>query len=358
MTALDRQDPVPLLLVGNGGTMHVAESLLYAARTMPGVAPRLIDVDGAKSSWRLLNSLSWRLRQRRLPHAGRIEAELVSAVRKLAHAVVVTTGLTPVTAKTLLACKGAGAACMHFSTDDPWNPGQLASWHLEALLHYDIVFTPRTSNIADFEALGCRDVRFLPFGYDERLLESAFAQPAGPPPEILFVGGADGDRAAFFEAFQAAGGEASFVGAYWGQRPALSARWLGHLPPQQVVSLTRAAAVNLILVRRSNRDGHVMRSLEAGAIGACLAVERTAEHEQIFGPDGETVRYFDGPREAAALCRDLLADGSERERMATAVGARIRTAGHSYRDRLKTLLAAASSQKADLAAMATDGAHA
>jgi spore maturation protein CgeB len=356
--AADMSDLKPLLLIGNSGTMHVAESLLYAARTMPGLAPRLIDVDAAKSSWRLLNSLSWRLRQRRLPHAGRVEAELVAAVRETSQAVVITTGLTPVSGKTIASCKDAGAVSLHISTDDPWNPGQFAPWHLEALVRYDIVFTPRTSNIADFESLGCRDVRFLPFGYDERLLEETGTDPDGPPPKILFVGGADGDRAAFFDAFQAAGGEASLIGAYWGQRPALSRRWLGHLPPRQVVRLTRAAAVNLILVRRSNRDGHVMRSLEAGVIGACLAVERTAEHERIFGVDGEAVRYFDSPSQAATLCRELLADTVERERLSAAVGMRIRTGGHSYRDRLTTILAAASGLKADPADEAAGGAHA
>lgn len=352
------EEPRPIVLVGNGGTMHVAESLLHAARTTPGFTPRLIDVDAAKSSSRLMNSLSWRLRQRRLPYAGRVEAEVLAAVRQSPKAIVITTGLTPVTARTLVSCKDAGAVSLHISTDDPWNPGQFAPWHLDALVRYDIVFTPRTSNMADFRALGCRDVRFLPFGYDERLLEETGIEQAGPSPEILFVGGADRDRAAFFEAFEAAGGEASLIGAYWGQNPALSHRWLGHLPPQRVVRLTRAAAVNLILVRRSNRDGHVMRSLEAGAIGACLAVERTAEHEQIFGADGETVRYFDSPSQAAALCRELLADAGERERLAAAVGVRIRTGGHSYRDRLGSLLAAAAGLEDDRAARASEGAHA
>jgi spore maturation protein CgeB len=112
------------------------------------------------------------------------------------------------------------------------------------------------------------------------------------------------------------------------------------------VAFTAAAKVNLILVRRANRDGHVMRSFQAGAIGGCLAVEETSEHNEIFGAEGEAVRYFRTPGEAAALCRSLLSDGAERERLAAAVRSRIREGGHTYGDRLLTMFQAAAGQAA------------
>ena len=51
--------------------------------------------------------------------------------------------------------------------------------------------------------------------------------------------------------------------------------------------------MNLCLVRRANRDGQVMRSYEAAAIGSCMLVEDTPEHRELFGPDGEAVVYFE-----------------------------------------------------------------
>jgi hypothetical protein len=84
------------------------------------------------------------------------------------------------------------------------------------------------------------------------------------------------------------------------------------MPPDKVAAMTRSAKVNLVLVHRANRDGHVMRSFEAAALGGCLAVEHTDEHQEIFESDGETVRFFRSPQEAAAVCGALLRDRSER----------------------------------------------
>ena len=53
-----------------------------------------------------------------------------------------------------------------------------------------------------------------------------------------------------------------------------------------------AAKVNLCLVRRAKRDGHVMRSFEIAAVGGCMLAQDTDEHREIFGPEGEAVRLF------------------------------------------------------------------
>ena len=244
--------------------------------------------------------------------------------------------------RTLRALKRQGVLCLYFSSDDPWNPGQGARWLYEALREYDIVFTPRRANIADFIALGCREVHYLPFGFDAELFPAATdGSWTGPLPQTLFVGGADEDRVSFFRMFRKAGGAISLVGGYWDRYSDLKPLWLGHRPPKDVLSLTATAAVNLVLVRRANRDGHVMRSFEAGAIGGCLAVEDTNEHREIFGVDGEAVRYFRTPSEAAMLCRTLIAHPAERMRLATAVRARIRKGANTYADRLTKILAIA-----------------
>jgi spore maturation protein CgeB len=330
-----------LILVGNGGFAQVADSLRHAATSISGIDARVVDVSQANSRWRFLNSLSWRLLDHRPPFARRVARDLLAAVRAATSSIVLTTGLAPVEGKSLRACRMLGARCLHFSTDDPWNPNQSARWLNAALPLYDIVFTPRTSNMGDFQRLGCRDVRYLPFGYDERLLTLSSSPGDTAAPEVLFVGGADADRAAFFEAFVRVGTAVSLVGGFWDRHAALRSNWLGHRAPGDVVVLTRAAKVNLVLVRHANRDGHVMRSLEAGAMGGCLAVEESSEHLAIFGPDGESVRYFRSPEQAADLCRRLILDDRERSRLSAAVGERIRAGGHSYADRLLAMLHAA-----------------
>ena len=58
-----------------------------------------------------------------------------------------------------------------------------------------------------------------------------------------------------------------------------------------------------------------MRSFEIAALGGCMLAEDTAEHRQIFGPDGQAVVYFRTPEDAAARARALLADDAERARL-------------------------------------------
>ena len=308
----------------------------------------LCDAELAWSSSRILNTLSWRLREKRPPFDARLERRLLfSHVNWAGPATVITTGMVPVLRKTIVACRNLGARCLHFSTDDPWNSALRATWHHDALRAYDIVFTPRRHNIDDLLRLPCNDVQYLPFAYDPHLLGPVDIQ-AAIEIDALFVGGADADRTSFFRRYLAAGGPVKLVGAYWHQYGDLRGATLGKLPPDMVAAITRSAKVNLILVRQTNRDGHVMRSFEAAALGGCLLVEWTEEHQCIFGPEGETVRYFRSPEDAAAICREMLNDSTERARLSAAVEARITGGRNTYRDRLDAMLRSANKLKPGL----------
>jgi spore maturation protein CgeB len=193
--------------------------------------------------------------------------------------------------------------------------------------------------------LPCHDVQYLPFAYDPHLLNQADIQQPTIEIDALFVGGADADRASFFRRYLAAGGPVKLVGAYWNQYREMGKATLGKLSAERVAALTRSAKVNLVLVRRANRDGHVMRSFEAAALGGCLLVEWTDEHQCIFGPEGDTVRYFRSPEDAAAICRKMLSDSVERARLSAAVKARITDGRNTYGDRLNAMLQGADQHK-------------
>jgi spore maturation protein CgeB len=335
-----------LVIVGYSGGTHVAQSLFRAATEM-GIQATLCGAEVAWSPIRILNALSWRLREKRPPFDAQFQRRLLHDVKRTERAIVITTGMVPVLRKTLAACRNLGAKCLHFSTDDPWNPAHKSTWHYDALEAYDIVFTSRRQNIDDLLRLPCRDVRYLPFAYDPHLLSPTDLQ-ATIEIDALFVGGADADRASFFRRYLAAGGPAKFVGGYWDRYRDMRAVTLGKLSPGVIAALTRSAKVNLILVRRANRDGHVMRSFEAGALGGSLLVEWTNEHQCIFGPDRDTVRYFRSPEDAAAICRELLNNSIERVRLSAAVKARITGGRNTYRDRLDAMLQCAGKLKPGL----------
>ena len=339
-------DTASLVLCGKLGGSNIVQSFLSGASAGVRETLSVVDDCDAHSKIRIVNALFWRFADKTAPYETSFGRQVLMRLPK-SGGTLISTGLSPVTCATLRAARDRGAVSIHYSSDDPWNPRHRASWHLAALPLYDLVFTPRRRNMHDFVSLRCRDVRYLPFGYDPDLIpERESAGWGGPIPQALFVGGADEDRAGFFREFLAEGVGLSLVGGYWDRYDHLRGHWLGHLPPRDLFALTRAAAVNLILVRRANRDGHVMRSFEAGAIGGCLAVEDTDEHREIFGTDGQTVRYFRKPADAAALCRELVRNPAERARLAEAVKARIRGGKNTYCDRLTAMLSAARTLRA------------
>src|SRR5205814_2484036 len=84
---------------------------------------------------------------------------------------------------------------------------------------------------------------------------------------------------------------------------------------------------------------------EIAALGGCMVVEDTAEHREIFGPDGDAVVYFRTPAEAAEHTRVLLANPAERARLSKAVHDRISGGAHTYRDRLRSIVEAVSERQ-------------
>jgi spore maturation protein CgeB len=234
-----------------------------------------------------------------------------------------------------------GVTCFNYSTDDPWNKALRASWHLLALPEYDAVFTTRRANLECFWNISVADVRYLPFGYDDELFPGPVEPRGVPSCDVLFVGGADDDRISFITQFLKSGLSVALVGGYWQRCPATRPYSLGWQPPEALARLTASSRINLCLVRRANRDGHVMRSFEIAALGGCMLAEDTAEHRDIFGRDGQTVEYFRTPQDAVVRARALLADDAERARLSAAARQCIAASRHTYYDRLSTMLAAA-----------------
>ena len=330
-----------LAIVGAFNGTHVGASLERAAVRRQMTMTRF-DTEGAMRANRLLRAALWRLGGHRPARLDAFSAEVVEGCAEARPKLLIATGAAPLTRSALRRLRGMGIACFNYSTDDPWNKATRASWHLRALPEYDVVFTTRSANLDCFRNIGVADVRYLPFGYDDELF------PAPPEPclipsyDVLFVGGADKDRISFVTQFLKSRLSVALVGGYWRRCPATRPYALGRQPPETVARLTASSRINLCLVRRANRDGHVMRSFEIAALGGVMLAEDTAEHRQIFGPDGQAVVYFRTPEDAVVRAGALLADEAERARLSTAARRCVLAGAHTYLDRLNAMLAAAS----------------
>jgi hypothetical protein len=344
---MPNSSPSGLVLVGGAGGSNVGESFRQAAKQL-GLPCRFCDAREASRAPRWLTSLFWRLAHRpvRLNRFGSEVLRLASGQRP---AWLLSTGLAPLARDVLRRLGEAGVIRINFLTDDPWNPALRAGWFFKALPEYDVVYSPRRSNLADLAAAGCRRVEYLPFGFDPRLwfpvsLEEKELQNYAC--EVLFVGGADADRAPYVAALCAAGLRVAVYGAYWERYPDARPAARGYASPAELRKATCAAKVSLCLVRRANRDGHVMRSFEMPAMGACMLVEDTGEHRELFGPPDEAVVYFRTIGEMLEQARGLLADEPRRRRLGEAVYRRIVSGANTYRDRLAAVLGAGAGTKA------------
>ena len=85
---------------------------------------------------------------------------------------------------------------------------------------------------------------------------------------------------------------------------------------------------------------------EGGGLPGCMLAEDTDEHRELFGPDGDCVRFFRNPKEAAERAALLVANPAERARLAAALRARVAIPQNTYGARLVTMLETASALRA------------
>ena len=320
-----------LLLVGNPGGTNVADSFLFAARQRR-IEANLAPASSAFRANRLKTTVSWRLLGHRPPNLEAFSQRVLADARAMNATHVVATGLAPVTAEVLQQIE---ARRIVFLTDDPWHPLFKSKWFMEALVHYDVVYTPRRANMDELARHGCADVRYLPFGYDPRYF---YAESRPKDIDVFFAGGAEQQRVDYLKPVLEANRNTVLAGDRWDRYAETRDFYRGHFDPEQLRETTAAAHVNICLVRSSNRDGHVMRTFEIPACGGCMVAEDTAEHRALFGPHGDAVLYFNSPHELQTRVQKLLKNEKSQQRLALEAHRIIVKGKHTYADRLSTIL--------------------
>ncbi len=299
-----------------------------------GLESEIVDVRQAFSGPRLIQSLLWHFRGRRPIRLESFSDQVFKKCQTGGWSHLLATGLAPINATYLQKIGDLGIKRINFLTDDPWNRSHKAPWFLSALKSYDQVFTPRASNLEDLREWGCKHVSYLPFAYDSCHLLQAGRFPQEGTTDVLFVGGGDRDRYPYALRLQNSGIRLALFGSAWKAFPDLKKSWEGNGDVDRIREETAKAKITLCLVRRANRDGHVMRSYEAAASGGCMLVEDTQEHRQIFGAENHCVLYFNDMEQMVEKTRRLLSDSSERLRLRQKVYQKITTEKNTYKDRL------------------------
>jgi hypothetical protein len=331
-----------LLIVGNPVEHHVGAHFLAAAGNL-GLKAALLDLEEAHSRSRWITRIFHHALNRRPAHLNRFSQKLVAVCQESQPEMVLVTGISAPHCRALQAIGQMGIHRANFLTDDPWNPGNGAAFFWPALREYDVIWSPRRANLEDLLRHGCPRVEYLPFCYNPAV---HFAEAPATAAErerfacdVAFVGGADADRLPVARALVRAGLKLHLYGRYWDRDSKLRPHYRGFVYGRELRLAVGGATVNVCLGRKANRDGHAMRSLELPAMKACLVVEDTLEHRELFGDEGDCVLYYLNNMEMVDKIKNLC-DQPER---ALQLGRRVLTrichnSRHSYADRLGHIL--------------------
>jgi spore maturation protein CgeB len=257
----------------------------------------------------------------------------------------------------VLVCKGAyispatltsirqetGALLVNYATDDPFNPINSTRSLVESIPLYDMYACTKRRIMADIRQAGCPRVIYVPLGYKPSVHfpeEPANAAEAERfKSDIVFIGGGDRDRFPYLRAL------IQFIpdlrlhlyGGYWDRDPVLARYYKGFAYGRELRLALSGTKIALNLVRRANRDGHVMRTFEIPACGAFMLAERTDEHLELFAEDKEAA-YFESADEMVEKVRFYLAHQTERRCIADAGHRRAVDGTNTYKHRLVDIM--------------------
>lgn len=331
-----------ILVVGVPDPTHVGGHFMLAAKQL-GHEVRLLAITDAYGGPRLVRALYWHLLKRRPPRLDQFSRQFSQVCCDWKPDLVVTTGLCPLDAQALRKVKEKGIKMVNFLTDDPWNKAHFSPWFFKGLPTYQHIFTPRHANEPELNALNGPRIHYLPFAYAPEAHfppdEPGLAEMADASNAILFIGGADDERAEIMADLKSRGMALRLWGSYWDSRPEFRECSHGHAGLETFRREVASNAMNLCLVRRANRDGHSMRTFEIPAVGGCMLVEDTEDHRHLFGADDETVRFFSSMDQLEAQARSLLGNPATRRRLAHAAHYRICSQlQHTYAARLQSII--------------------
>lgn len=329
-----------LMLVGYFESNHVGGHVVKAAEQL-GLETTLAHVLEANSSHRIVRSIYQRVRRNRPFRLEEFSRHVVSLVRRDRPRWLIGLGITPITGAALQEISELGVQTINFPTDDPWNGNRQAAWLFESLPRYDAIFTPRPANVAAFRDLGCPRVELMHFGYDPEAHRRATAAETSTETraaDVVFIGGADRDRYPYIEALMDTKLKVAVYGVYWNRNLLTRTIDGGLLSLKEMRTVLAKAKMSICVVRRANRDEHVMRTYEEPMMGKCMALEDTIHHRELFSDPVMDHAFFKTPDELAECAVKLCANAELRDQIGESEYRAVAEGGHTYLDRLRTML--------------------
>lgn len=221
----------------------------------------------------------------------------------------------------------------------------LQDYGIAALPLYDLFCTHTQAAVPYLHQMGCQNPFYLPLAADPFMhypmpLEPADLKEFGS--DLVFVGNWRREHEQLFSHLE--GFDLAIWGPDYWRRHArkgswVRSRWRGRplLTGVEYAKAHLASKIALDPIDPLNGPSHNMRLFEVAACGVFSLVARTVEVQELF-QEGETVACFDGPNELLDKVRYYLAHPEDRQHMAQQAYEHVVHGGHTYVDRVRTLL--------------------
>ncbi|MFM8269626.1 MAG: glycosyltransferase [Pseudomonadota bacterium] len=212
----------------------------------------------------------------------------------------------------------------------------------ESLSLYDCVFTTKSQNLQRYKMLGQQLSFFIPSAFEPRVhrpIPSSESKLGAKHFAISFVGTYDHSRDKFLKALD---WEQLYVwGDRW-KRYGNYRKYRTHIIPHAIyypdfADILSHSKVTLGLLREEAQDKHTQRTFEIPACGAFQIAPRNDEILSFFEEDEEIV-CFETVDELKEKVSFYLKNETERNRIAKKGYQRVLKSGHTYMDRIKTML--------------------
>jgi spore maturation protein CgeB len=238
-----------------------------------------------------------------------------------------------------------------YANDNPFSrSGKPGFWknYLKSINYFDMHFTYRHSNIADYQQYGSTNVNLLRAYF---IPEVDFPEPLNVIPEryncdVVFAGHYEDDgRIQLLEAICKAGYKLNLFGGGWNAAlPKLDndspLRELYPIEPAVGVEYRYAicgAKVALNLLSTLNRDTYTRRNFQIPAMKTCMLSQYTEDLASLFKSDCEAA-FFKNKGELIEKLKELIDNVNYRNSIAEAGFIRVYNDGHSVNDRMHFFL--------------------
>ena len=241
--------------------------------------------------------------------------------------------------------KVSSAMLVNWGTDDPFNRADNSRDLLNSIPLYDLYVCTKKEIMSDVRRAGCANVAYVRFGYKPQVhfpeAPASDVERERFACDVMFVGGCDAHRTAYFEALVRAmpGVKLGLYGMYWERVRELRPYARGFAVARDYRLAVGGAKIAANLVRRANRDDHVMRTFEIPACGGFMLTERSSTHSELFAEDNEAA-FFSAPEEFVTKVRSYLGRDADRAKIAAAGHRKITQGRHTYGDRLAQIVEA------------------